>query len=229
MSGRIQRQLSGIRVRISRVGSLWVARSEPITLDVFFDYLCPFVYRMARVLDAVRGSGRRDVEVRWRYFSLTQVNSKDDGWTVWSAPASEKVRGRTAFAAAEAARRQGRFEDLHMPLLVARHRDRLDIDDPAVVQRVAADAGLDMDRFRRDMEDPEILTTLAGDHRQAASELGVFGTPTLVFENGGSAYVRLAEGVDRSDALEVFDRLVQVAAAEPRILEIKRPTRPAPG
>jgi hypothetical protein len=35
--------------------------------------------------------------------------------------------------------------------------------------------------------------------------------------------------VDRSDALEVFDRLVQVAAAEPRILEIKRPTRPAPG
>jgi predicted DsbA family dithiol-disulfide isomerase len=206
-----------------------VPRSEPITLDVFFDYLCPFVYRMALVLGAVRSSGRRDVEVRWRYFSLTQVNSKDDGWTVWNAPASDKVKGRTAFAAAEAARRQGRFEDLHMPLLIARHRDRLDIDDPAVVQQVAVDAGLDMDRFRRDVEDPEILAVLARDHRQATGELGVFGTPTLVFENGGSAYVRLADGVDANGALEVFDRLVQVAAAEPRILEIKRPTKPAPG
>jgi predicted DsbA family dithiol-disulfide isomerase len=206
-----------------------VAPSEPITFDVFFDYLCPFVYRMARVLDVVRGSGRRDVEVTWRYFSLTQVNSKDDGWTVWGAPASEKVRGRTAFTAAEAARRQGRFEDLHMPLLIARHRDRLDIDEPAVVRQVAADVGLDMDRFRRDVEDPEILAALARDHGQATSELGVFGTPTLVFENGASAYVRLADGVDGSGALEVFDRLVQVAAAEPRILEIKRPTKPAPG
>jgi len=204
-----------------------VAGSEPITFDVYFDYLCPFVYRMARVIDAVRGSGRRDVEVRWRYFSLTQVNSKDDGWTVWSAPAAEKVRGRAAFAAAEAARRQGRFDHLHMPLLLARHRDRLDIDDPAVVQQVAAGAGLDMDRFRRDVEDPEILGALARDHRQAAGELGVFGTPTLVFEGGASAYVRLADGVDENGALEVFDRLVQVAATEPRILEIKRPTRPA--
>jgi predicted DsbA family dithiol-disulfide isomerase len=204
-----------------------VARSEPITFDVFFDYLCPFVYRAARVLDAVRGSGARDVEVRWRYFSLTQVNSKDDGWTVWSAPASEKVRGRAAFAAAEAAKRQGRFDDLHMPLLVARHRDRLDIDDPAVVENVASAVGLDMERFRRALGDPQILDGLARDHTQAGSELGVFGTPTFVFADGASAYVRLADGVGEDGALELFDRLVSIAAAEPRILEIKRPPRPA--
>ncbi len=204
-----------------------MARSEPITFDVFFDYLCPFVYRAAGLLDAVRRSGRRDVEVRWRYFSLTQVNSKDDGWTVWSAPASEIVRGRVAFAAAEAARRQGRFDDLHMPLLWARHRDRLDIDDPAVVVQTAVDVGLDIERFRSDLADPKILDGLARDHGHAVGELGVFGTPTFVFADGASAYVRLADGVDESGALEVFDRLVAVAATERRILEIKRPRKPS--
>jgi predicted DsbA family dithiol-disulfide isomerase len=198
-----------------------------IKFDVYFDYQCPFVYRVAGMLDEVRSSGARPIEVGWRYFSLTQVNSKDDGWTVWNAPAGEIVRGRLAFAAAEAARRQGRFDDLHMPLLEARHRDRLDLDDQAVVERVAADAGLDIDRLRKDLRDRTILDGLARDHRQAVGEHGIFGTPTLVFGDGASAYVRLSEPVNGDGAVEVFDRLLTIAAGEPRILEIKRPRRPA--
>jgi len=228
MSGLIHAQLSGIRVSATRVEVFGVAVADPIKLDVYFDYQCPFVYRMAGLLDAVRRSGR-EVEVGWRYFSLTQVNSKDDGWTVWGAPASEPVRGRLAFAAAEAARRQSRFADLHQPLLQARHRDRLAVDDPNVIEQVASRAGLDMDRFRRDLADPRILDALARDHTQAVQQEGVFGTPTLVFANGGSAYVRLAEPPDGGDPLKVFERLVSVAAAEPRILEIKRPRKPSAG
>lgn len=57
-------------------------------------------------------------------------------------------------------------------------------------------------------------------------EHGVFGTPTLVFADGTTAYVRLAAEVERGAAVEVFDRLFAVAAEEPRILEIKRPRRP---
>lgn len=201
--------------------------SEPITFDLFFDYQCPFVYRAARLLDAVQSSGLRDIEVRWRYFSLTQVNSKNDGWTVWDAPASEHVKGRLAFRAAEAARRQGLFDGFHQALLLARHRALLDIDDREVVERVGGGAGLDLDRFRADIEDPTILESLARDHRQAVLEHGIFGTPTFLFADGASAYVRLSESVDGSGALEVFDRLMSVAAAEPRILEIKRPRRPS--
>jgi predicted DsbA family dithiol-disulfide isomerase len=133
-----------------------VTAPVPIAFDVFFDYQCPFVYRAAGLIASVRSTGR-PIDVRWRYFSLTQVNSKDDGWTVWSAPASERVRGRLAFQAAEAARRQGRFEALHMPLLVARHRDGEDLDDPAVIARVAQSAGLDMTRFHSDLPDSETL------------------------------------------------------------------------
>jgi len=204
-----------------------VAVAESITFDVFFDYQCPFVYRAAGLLEGVRRLGRRDVDVRWRYFSLTQVNSKNDGWTLWNAPASDHVKGRLAFQAAEAAHRQGLFLEVHSRLLHARHRDRLDIDDARVVDEVVGGSGVDMERFRADITDPSILDPLARDHVQAVSELGVFGTPTFVFADGAGAYVRLAESVNGNEALDVFDRLMAVAAAEPRILEIKRPRRPS--
>jgi predicted DsbA family dithiol-disulfide isomerase len=199
----------------------------PLNFDVFFDYLCPFVYRVAGMLEDVRSSGARPIEVRWRYFSLTQVNSKNDGWTLWDAPASEMVRGRLAFKAAEAARRQGRFDDLHMPLLEARHRERLDLDDESVITRVAAGVGLDLKRFSADLSAPDILDAVAHDHREAVAAHGVFGTPTFLFADGASAYVRIAGPVSDGAALEVFDRLMSIAAGEPRILEIKRPRRPS--
>lgn len=205
-----------------------MADREPIEFDVFFDFLCPFVYRASVLLENVARTGSRDLRPRWRFFSLTQVNSKDDGWTVWEAPEGEKVKGRLAFKAAEAARRQGRLEDFRMPLLEARHRDRLDIDDVAVIERVAVDSGLDIERFRRDVADPTILERLARDHASAVLELGVFGTPTFIFGDGQGAYVRLSETIEGPAAVEVFDRLMAVAAAEPRILEIKRPTLRGP-
>jgi predicted DsbA family dithiol-disulfide isomerase len=194
--------------------------------DVFYDYLCPFVYRASVLLENVRHSGERDLEIRWRYFSLTQVNSKDEGWTIWDAPDSEPARGRLAFSAAEAARRQDGFEKLHMPLLRARHVDRMDVDDMAVVERVAEASGLDLDRFRKDIADPTILAALERDHLTAVAEEGVFGTPTFVFA-GGSAYVRLAAAPEPAASVEIFDRLVSIAADEPRILEIKRPVKPS--
>jgi len=206
------------------VTSLVTGLVAAIELEVFYDYNCPFVYRAATMLAGVNGA--RDVQVTWRYFSLTQVNSREEGWTVWGANGTEPVRGRLAFKAAEAARRQGRFDEIHPALLKARHQDRLDLDDVQVIERIANENGLDMERFRRDVAAPDILGSLARDHTQAVAEHGVFGTPTLVFAGGGSAYVRLADAPEAGDAVRIFDSLVAVAAREPRILEIKRPVKP---
>lgn len=192
--------------------------------ELYFDYLCPYVYRASRLLTTV--APERDLDVRWRYFSLTQVNSTQPGWTVWDAPASDKARGRLAFKAAEAARRQDRFDAFHAALLQARHADRQDIDDLMVVEQVAIDAGLDLERLRRDLADPTIIQALARDHQHAVVTHGVFGTPTFVFPNGASAYIRLGGTPGGAEAVRVFDSLVAVAAGEPGILEIKRPNRP---
>ncbi|HET7467152.1 MAG TPA: DsbA family protein [Candidatus Dormibacteraeota bacterium] len=200
---------------------------DVIEFDLFYDYLCPFVYRAAEMIDSVREKGDRKVDVRWRYFSLSQVNSREDSWTVWDAPADELVKGRLAFAAAEAARRQARFDELHMSLLRARHRDRLNIDDPKVVEKVAADSGLDMGRFRADLQAPDILQALARDHEEGRTRHGVFGTPTFVFTDDAAAYVRLAQQPLDGDAARVLDEIMAIAAGEPAILEIKRPVRPS--
>ena len=203
------------------------AASPTRSFAVFYDYLCPFVYRASVLLQNVRDSGQRPIDIRWRYFSLIQVNSKDDGWTIWDALDSE-ARGRLAFKAAEAARRQGAFDDFHMALLRARHEKRVDIDDVAVVEQVAEDSGLDLDRFRTDIADPQIVSALERDHRAAVAEYGVFGTPTFVFDAGATAYVRLSEPPEASDSVAIFDRVISIAAEEPRILEIKRPVKPSP-
>jgi protein-disulfide isomerase-like protein with CxxC motif len=167
-----------------------------------------------------------EFDARWRYFSLTQVNSKVDGWTVWDAPADEPVPGRLAFQAAEAARRQDAFERHQRPLLDARHRDRRDLGEREVVLDVARRAGLDLERFERDLDDPTTLQALAGDHQEAVSAHGVFGTPTLVFENGNAAYLRLRPAPEGTKALEAFDELMRLISNEPYVLEIKRPTAP---
>ena len=205
---------------------------EVTELDVFFDYNCPFVYRAAKMLEAVAGSGRRALKTNWRYFSLSQVNHRSDdprdAWTVWNAPESEPVKGRLAFKAAEAARRQERFTAFHSMLLDARHRDRLDIESAEVLEDVAGRAGLDLDRFWRDVADPRILDSLERDHTEARGVHGVFGTPTLLFP-GGAAYLRLARVLEGDDALRVFDSVSGTIASEPEVLEIKRPVPPAAG
>src|ERR1700686_578690 len=54
MSVRIHAQLSGIRVSSRRVEAVCVAIPDPIKFEVFFDYQCPFVFRLAGLLDSVR-------------------------------------------------------------------------------------------------------------------------------------------------------------------------------
>jgi len=183
------------------------------------------------LLQRVRETGRRDVDVRWSYFSLTQVNSKVEGWTIWGeVGAGADVRGRAGFMAAEAARRQDpdgtRFERFHMELLRQRHELEAPIDAPEALSAAAGAAGLDLERFERDRQDPAMLQALARDHQRAVSEHGVFGTPTFVLADGQAAYVRLRPAPANPDeALAVFDELTRLVGERPYVLEVKRPSR----
>ena len=178
------------------------------------------------LLQRVRESGARDLQVRWRYFSLTQVNNHEEGWTIWgAAPNDPAAKGRLAFQAAEASRRQGRFDTFHAALLEARHVEGLDLEDRVVVEEVAGQAGLDLGRFRGDLVDPSSLQALARDHQEAVDQLGVFGTPTFHLPGRGAAYVRVRPAPEGEAALRVFDQVVSITAEEPYFLELKRSRR----
>jgi protein-disulfide isomerase len=182
------------------------------------------------LLQRVRETGRRDFQARWRCFSLSQVNSQLEGWTLWGEPHPDAdMRGRAAFMAAEAARRQGgRFDAFHMELLRQQHELDRPADQPEALTAAARAAGLDRERFERDRQDPSALEALAEDHQYAVSELGVFGTPTFVLPEGRSAYVRLRPAPeDPEEAVAVFDELLRLVGDRPYVLEVKRPRRPA--
>jgi predicted DsbA family dithiol-disulfide isomerase len=178
------------------------------------------------LLRRVSESGARELRVRWRYFSLTQVNNQEVGWTIWGAsPDDPAARGRLAFQAAEASRRQGRFDSFHAGLLEARHVEGLDLEVQAVIEEVALQAGLDLGRFRSDLTDPFLLEALARDHQEAVDQLGVFGTPTFHLPGRGAAYVRVRPAPEGEAALRVFDQVVSITAEEPYFLELKRSRR----
>jgi 2-hydroxychromene-2-carboxylate isomerase len=178
------------------------------------------------LLRRIRGH-RPELNVRWSYFSLTQINDTREGWTVWSAPKDEHVRGRLAFSAAESSRRQGRFDEFHSALLDAHHDEKLDLEELETIRTAAATAGLDWDRTLADIADPTILEGLARDHTRAVDELGVFGTPTFVFAGDQAAYVRIRPAPEGPEALEVFDELARTIGTWTYVREIKRPDREA--
>lgn len=84
---------------------------------------------------------------------------------------------RPAALASLAAHRQGAFAALH-ELLVANYRSLSD----ELIRKLAVEAGLDMERFDRDLADPELKKLLARDLYEADLHR-VTGTPT-VFLNG---------------------------------------------
>lgn len=196
-----------------------------IALEVFYDYRCPYVYRADRLLSQVAEAGR-DLRVTWRPFSLAQVNARqvdgEERWTIWGGPDGDHdVRGRASFAAAEAARRQGRFEPFHSALLAQRFEHNLHVDDPAGLAAAALAAGLDLEAFDRDRAQPGALDRLRTDHLEAEA-MGIFGTPTVRTAQG-SAYVRLARVPEPGrPSLDVLDRML-ATIADDHLLEIKRP------
>ena len=180
---------------------------------------------LREIRDTVRGG----ISIEWRYFSLEQVNHRaGEGVNVWDRPAGYQSTGLDAFAGAEAARRQQRpeaWEQLHMALLARRHTGTNEQLTRAVVEELAEAAGFDMVHFRQDMNDPAILEPLARQHQEAVA-LGVFGTPTLVFENGLSGYLKMLPAPAGEEALRAWEQVKAVIADRAYIQEIKRPRNP---
>lgn len=164
--------------------------------------------------------------IEWRYFSLEQVNNQHGPhWNVWEQPEGYASRGLYAFWAAEAARHQSvaAFEAFHMALLRAKHQEHCNIADLDTLVEVAQSADLDMTRFRHDLTDPALLTKLAEDHTFAVNNLGVFGTPTLVFGERQVIFLKMSAPPPPEESLSVFAEIHHLADRRRYIHEIKRP------
>ena len=190
------------------------------------------MYNAAVWLANVREVSGKEINIDWQPFSLSQVNiDKDSDVKLWEQP--EHLDGSDpAFLAHRAglsAKRQGKeaFESFFITLLKARHEDKVDLTDPAVIEEAGIKAGLDMARFQEDMADPDLLREIGESHTRAVEEFGAFGVPTFVFPSGKTAFLKMfIPPVEQSE--EMYDSLVKVMSEFGHVGELKRPQPPWP-
>ena len=167
------------------------------------------------------------VSVNWKCFSLTKVNLNDSDENFWDKPDQEMPRGLWPFRAVLAAAKQGNLlsSALVYRLLDAKHKERLDIDDPEVLKDIGQSICGNSKQFIDDFEDRSNLATLAEQHTDGSS-LGIFGTPTVVFNRQDTIFVKMLVP-DAEDDLSLFENLKSIAQ-RPYLAEVKKPQPPWP-
>jgi protein-disulfide isomerase len=138
----------------------WGSASAPVTLVVYSDFQCPFCGRYAQTLKAIESQYAGRVRIAFKEHPL---------------PFHDKAR--LAAAASLAANDQGHFWEYH-DLLFA-HQDAL---DRASLEGYAQQLGLDLNRFRSDMDSSRTEAQITQDGAEA-SRVGALGTPAT-FVNG---------------------------------------------
>jgi protein-disulfide isomerase len=148
--------------------------AAPVTIVEFADFECPFCQRIAPELDDLWEKRQTNVRFVYKFMPLAMH------------PHSE-----IAARAAIAAQAQGKFWPMHHALFASGGHL-----EPADLEGYAKSVGLDLDRFRADMQSPATTARLDGD-RKLADDLGVKGTPTI-YVNGREFDVKadLHEWVD---------------------------------
>ena len=201
--------------------------NDTYKLDVYSDYTCPTSWAAVRLFDRVQEELGDRLQVTYRAFPLEQVNQHDPERKVWEYPNDGKSSTMRAFQAAHAAMKQGdeAFRKMNNGLHVRRHVDGRNLAGQRVLEKTAEEAGLDMEQFRKDLESDEVFNIVRDDYTRGR-ELGVFGTPTIVFDNGLGAYLKFTWDETTEGALEFFYNFVDVVRDRPNVLEIKRPTPP---
>ncbi|MFC1983631.1 DsbA family protein [Chloroflexota bacterium] len=187
---------------------------DTILVDIFFDFLCPYVYNAAVWLQKVEEDMKGKLAINWKYFSLEQVNNQNGpDWKLWEQPEDYPSRGRRAFLAAESARCQGEaaFNRFRMALLRARHEQSRDIADINTLIEVAESSGLEMPRFQEDISNPQLLSKLAGNYTLAVETLGIFGTPTIVFQGGQAVFLKIMSVPPPKECRQLFKEIRHLA------------------
>lgn len=148
-----------------------------ITLVAWTDYQCPFSGRVQETYEALRR----------KYAAKLRLVHKHN-------PLPMHGRALSAALAAEAAGRQGKFWEMHDALF--EHQRELSDED---IEKYARKLGLNIRRFRRDLQDPELRARIDDEQRQGVT-LGARGTPSS-FVNG-----RFLSG---AQPVEAFDQLIE--------------------
>ena len=136
-----------------------------VTLEEFGDYQCPPCGELHPTLKKLKQEFGPNLNFIFRNLPLTTIHKN----------------ALAAAQAAEAARMQNRFWEMHDLLYENQTLWKDDINPRAIFRKFAGDIGLDTARFMRDLDDKQVQLRIQAD-QEAAAGLGINGTPTILID-----------------------------------------------
>lgn len=146
-----------------------------VTIVEFFDYNCTYCKKTTDWVLKTLEDHPNDVRIIFKETPILDRQSR-----------TSKNAARAALAAA----RQGKYVDMHVALMNASRLTDEQID------KLATENGLDVERLRKDMEDPEIIAHVDNTMTLAGKIRPFNGTPFFLFEDefvAGASVQRLDE------------------------------------
>jgi protein-disulfide isomerase len=141
----------------------------PITIVEFAEFQCPYCVTMGPVLKKLVEESNGSVRLLFKHF-----------------PLKSHAGSALASKASQAANRQGKFWEMYE--LLFRNMKQQEMED---LLRYAQEIGLDMERFKRDIEDSQLAQIIERDKMEGL-RANMKGTPTL-FINGKYYHLRHEE------------------------------------
>jgi protein-disulfide isomerase len=153
--------------------------SSPVVLEEYGDYQCPPCGVLYPILKQIESEYGNQLKVVFHHFPLAKIHKN----------------AMAAAHAAEAARNQNKFWEMHDHLYLNQNAWK-DLDDPKpTFIQYAKELGMNVDRFTRDMDSPQVEQRINDDMQKGAS-LGVTGTPTVFIDGHMLRYeATTADGV----------------------------------
>ncbi|MDR0476799.1 MAG: thioredoxin domain-containing protein [Desulfobulbaceae bacterium] len=151
--------------------------NAPVTIIVFTDFQCPYCIRLEPLLNQVFEKNQDKVKMVFKNFPLPMH------------PMAEPAH-RAAWAAGQ----QGKFWEFHDRIFKSQLNSQQQLNQ-ALIETTAKDLGLNMERFKADMELPAAKDRIVKDITDG-EKAQVMGTPT-VFINGRKPQERSLEFYQR--------------------------------
>ncbi len=196
------------------------AALEPVrTVDFHLDPMCPWAYQTSLWIREVRS--RRGLEISWRFFSLEEINRRDDRPHPWERA---WAYGFSQMRVAAWLRRRGQadVDRWYAAVGYAFHTQGRRTHEPEVHRQVMDEIGFGAEVVDQALDDPTTADEVRADHEVVVSK-GGFGVPTLVFADGQALFGPVvAPAVSGAQAERLWDLTVGWLEF-PHLYEVQRP------
>jgi 2-hydroxychromene-2-carboxylate isomerase len=196
---------------------------EPVGVDFHFDIMCPYAYQTSLWMREVRDL--TGIEVRWRFFSLEEVNRAEGKKHPWER---EWSYGFSMMRIGAYLRRRDMadLEAWYAAAGRALHVDGRKPHRPEVAEELLCEMGMDPGIVRAAIEDQSTGDEVRAEHDLVVSK-GGFGVPTLIFDDGQALFGPVLVDPPRGrDAVRLWEHVTGWLEF-PHVYELQRPKAPA--